>query len=195
MISTGAVQTPAHTPAPDPAPLWELAFDASPNPMVVLDDERRVVRANRAASRLLRATPDALEGVRIDDFTPAPQRDCLADGWPDFLRAGSIVQRRAIALPGGHVVDIDYYATANVLPGRHLAVCIPDGDAGGELTPREREVVELLATGLSGARIAEQLVISRETVRTHVRNAMEKLGARTRPHLIAIALRDGLIRA
>jgi DNA-binding CsgD family transcriptional regulator len=48
--------------------------------------------------------------------------------------------------------------------------------------------------GLSGSTIAEQLVISPETARTHIRNAMEKRGARTRAHLIALAMRDGLIR-
>jgi DNA-binding CsgD family transcriptional regulator len=58
----------------------------------------------------------------------------------------------------------------------------------GSLSPREREVVGLLADGLSGAQIAEQLVLSPETVRTHIRNAMTKLGASTRSQAVAIAL-------
>ena len=186
-------------PPPDPAPLWELAFENSPNPMVLLDDDRRVVRTNRAAAELLELPRERLVGLRVDDLTPDWLRQCLADGWPDFLRDGSIVQRRSITLLDGRTIDVDYYATANVLPGRHLAVCIPDIPDDGsheaaELTPREREVVELLAAGLSGASIAERLIISRETVRTHIRNAMEKRGARTRAHLIAIAVRNGLIR-
>jgi DNA-binding CsgD family transcriptional regulator len=53
---------------------------------------------------------------------------------------------------------------------------------------REREVMELLADGLSGAEIASQLVLSPETVRTHIRNAMSKLGASTRSQAVAIAL-------
>jgi DNA-binding CsgD family transcriptional regulator len=61
------------------------------------------------------------------------------------------------------------------------------------LTPREREITALLASGLDGREIAEQLVLSPETVRTHIRNAMERSGARTRAHLIAIALRERLI--
>jgi DNA-binding CsgD family transcriptional regulator len=58
----------------------------------------------------------------------------------------------------------------------------------GELTPREREIVSLVALGHTSAEIAEQLVISTETARTHVRNAMAKTGARTRAQLVAMAL-------
>ena len=61
------------------------------------------------------------------------------------------------------------------------------------LSPREREVMALLAEGLKGPQIAERLFISPATVRTHVENAMEKLEARTRVHAIAIALRQGLL--
>jgi DNA-binding NarL/FixJ family response regulator len=59
-----------------------------------------------------------------------------------------------------------------------------------KLTPREREVLDLLAEGLSGEQIARRLYLSPETVRTHVRNAMEKLDARTRTHAVAIAVRE-----
>ena len=58
------------------------------------------------------------------------------------------------------------------------------------LTAREREILGLLAEGLSGARIAAHLVLSPETVRTHVRNAMAKLEASTRSQAVAIALRS-----
>jgi DNA-binding CsgD family transcriptional regulator len=58
----------------------------------------------------------------------------------------------------------------------------------GPLSNREREVLELLAEGLSGAEIAEKLFLSPETVRTHIRNAMAKLGASTRSHAVALAL-------
>lgn len=59
------------------------------------------------------------------------------------------------------------------------------------LTPREREVLGLLADGLTGEEAAKRLYLSPETIRTHVRNAMDKLGAKTRAHAITIALRDG----
>jgi DNA-binding CsgD family transcriptional regulator len=58
----------------------------------------------------------------------------------------------------------------------------------GPLSKREREVFGLLADGLSGAEIAERLVLSPETVRTHIRNAMAKLGASTRSQAVALAL-------
>jgi len=61
------------------------------------------------------------------------------------------------------------------------------------LSAREREVLGYLAEGLSGAAIAEHLVLSPETVRTHVRNAMEKLGASTRSQAVALALESGVI--
>ena len=65
----------------------------------------------------------------------------------------------------------------------------------GPLSNREREVFELLADGLSGAQIAERLVLSPETVRTHIRNAMAKLGASTRSQAVVLALRRARDRA
>jgi DNA-binding CsgD family transcriptional regulator len=61
------------------------------------------------------------------------------------------------------------------------------------LTERERQVLSMLAEGQSGAQIAAELVLSPETVRTHVRNAMSKLGATTRSHAVALALQRGEI--
>jgi DNA-binding NarL/FixJ family response regulator len=61
------------------------------------------------------------------------------------------------------------------------------------LTPRERQVLSLLAEGLSGEEAAERLVLSAETVRTHVRNAMGKLAARTRTEAVVRALEAGEI--
>jgi DNA-binding CsgD family transcriptional regulator len=59
----------------------------------------------------------------------------------------------------------------------------------GPLSSREREVFGLLAEGLSGAQIAATLVLSPETVRTHIRNGMAKLGASTRSQAVVLALR------
>jgi DNA-binding NarL/FixJ family response regulator len=61
------------------------------------------------------------------------------------------------------------------------------------LSKREREIMDLLAQGLTGEQVAEKLVLSSETVKTHIRNAMSKLEAHTRVHAIAIALREGFI--
>ena len=62
------------------------------------------------------------------------------------------------------------------------------------LSKREREVFALLAEGLSGAEIATHLHLSSETIRTHIRNAMNKLQARTRTHAVVDALQRGEIR-
>jgi DNA-binding CsgD family transcriptional regulator len=56
------------------------------------------------------------------------------------------------------------------------------------LSTREREILGLLAGGVSGAQIAETLVLSPETVRTHIRNAMSKLGATSRAQAVALAV-------
>jgi len=61
------------------------------------------------------------------------------------------------------------------------------------LSPREREIMGLLSRGLSGEEAAKQLFLSSETVRTHVRNAMTKLGAATRAHAVALAIQRGEI--
>jgi DNA-binding NarL/FixJ family response regulator len=66
-------------------------------------------------------------------------------------------------------------------------------DSLPSLTPRERDVLRLLADGLSNDEIGKRLFISPETVRTHVRKAMTKLEADTRTQAVATALRQSLI--
>jgi DNA-binding NarL/FixJ family response regulator len=63
------------------------------------------------------------------------------------------------------------------------------------LTDREREVLTLVAGGLSNDDIAERLVVSPFTAKTHVNRAMAKLGARDRAQLVVIAFQSGLVRA
>lgn len=62
----------------------------------------------------------------------------------------------------------------------------------GRLTDREREMVVWVATGRSNAEIAEELMVSPDTVRTHVSRAMVKLQARDRAQLVVFAIRSGL---
>lgn len=62
------------------------------------------------------------------------------------------------------------------------------------LTDREREVLGLVATGLSNDEIAERLIVSPMTAKTHVNRAMVKLGARDRAQLVVIAYQTGLVR-
>jgi PAS domain S-box-containing protein len=66
------------------------------------------------------------------------------------------------------------------------------GNLGGSLTPREREVIRRVALGRSTPQIASDLSLSPATVRSHVRNAMVKVGAHTRAQLVALVLGDGL---
>jgi DNA-binding NarL/FixJ family response regulator len=66
-------------------------------------------------------------------------------------------------------------------------------DSGDMLTTREREILQLLADGMSNADVAKQLFISQETVKSHVRHILTKLEADTRTHAVAIALREAII--
>jgi DNA-binding NarL/FixJ family response regulator len=85
---------------------------------------------------------------------------------------------------GGTYVDP---VLAGVIAGPAFADGLP------ALTRREREVLRLLADGLSNEEIGKRLFISPETVRTHVRKAMDKLDADTRTQAVATALRQSLI--
>lgn len=69
---------------------------------------------------------------------------------------------------------------------------LPDADLG-RLTNREREVVALVAHGLSNDEIAERMVLSPMTAKTHVSRAMTKLGARDRAQLVVLAYQSGLV--
>jgi DNA-binding NarL/FixJ family response regulator len=82
-----------------------------------------------------------------------------------------------------------------VLSGRsYLDPAIPrEASAASTLTPRELDVLGLLAQGLQHEEIGRRLGISSETVRTHLRKASDRLGANTRTQAVATALRLGLI--
>jgi len=82
--------------------------------------------------------------------------------------------------------DLDEYLTAAARrPAR------PRLTAG--LTDRERDVLVLLADGLTTAQVAGALSVSEHTVRSRVRTTLAKLGARNREHAIAIAFREGAL--
>lgn len=66
---------------------------------------------------------------------------------------------------------------------------------GGDLTPRETEVLRLLAEGLTNADIARRLVISPLTARNHVSNLQAKLGVHSKLEALAVAMREGLLGA
>ena len=93
---------------------------------------------------------------------------------------------RAIRTVGGGGTYVDP-ALAGVLAGPQAAERLPT------VTKREREILRLLADGMRNEEVARQLSISPLTVRTHVKNAMQKLEADTRTEAVAKALRDSLI--
>jgi DNA-binding NarL/FixJ family response regulator len=64
---------------------------------------------------------------------------------------------------------------------------------GSALTRRQREVLQLLADGLTTDGVARRMAVSTETVRTHMKASIRRLAARDRAHAVAIALRSGLI--
>jgi PAS domain S-box-containing protein len=192
------------------------AFERVRNPMLIVDDQRRYVTANAPACGLLGMAPEEVPWHRIDDFTPAQDRKRLADQWDAFLVNGGMEGLFHLRLPNGSLMPIEFSATANVLPGRHLSVVIPRGGPDDEtygeapretgwtrlvapevaqspLTAREHEVIALVAAGLQGGEIAARLGVSPETIKSHVQNGMTKLGAHTRAHAVAIALSTGQI--
>jgi DNA-binding NarL/FixJ family response regulator len=108
----------------------------------------------------------------------------LKDGDPDELMAAI---RAAVA--GDTYVDPRLREA--LPPVRATTTPVPDRTS--PLSKREREIMDHLAQGLTGEQVAERLVLSSETVKTHIRNAMTKLEATTRVHAVALALRDGQI--
>ena len=84
-------------------------------------------------------------------------------------------------------------------PGSLLAASEPPSAPTGEharqaqLSDREVEVIDLIANGFTNGEIGERLFLSEETVKSHLRNILAKLGARNRAHAVALALRGAKI--
>jgi DNA-binding NarL/FixJ family response regulator len=147
----------------------------------------------RSGADLTRALLDSDPGLRIILYTGAADERQLLDA----LDAGAA----GFALKSGDPEELEQ-AILTVAAGDdyldpRLAPLLSKGASGRSymLSPREREVLELLSQGLSGEEAAKRLFLSSETVRTHVRNAMSKLGAATRVHAVALALQSGEISA
>jgi DNA-binding NarL/FixJ family response regulator len=82
-----------------------------------------------------------------------------------------------------------------VAPAVEGLVALQRLNHGSALSKRERAVLQLLADGMTGVEASERLALSPETVRTHVRNAMRRLGARTRVRAVTIAVAHGEIHS
>jgi PAS domain S-box-containing protein len=182
---------------------WTI-FERSNNAIALVTKRRVNIEVNAAMSRLLAVPRDELIGRRIEDYLSPEERDTTEEEWRQLWEAVDWTGERTAIRGDGSSVPLRYAARTGVITGRKLAILVltetePEPAPAqppqqlGELTPREREILRLVALGRSSPQIAADLVISPETVRTHVRNAMLKVGARTRAQLVAIALTDRLI--
>jgi PAS domain S-box-containing protein len=186
--------------------LWAFV-DRAPVALLAANDDRLIVRVNARWCELTGRLADDTVGVRIDDLLAPESRPGIEMRWRDLLATGLASSRIVVLRSDGARIAIRYGAFANVLPGVHVGAYLPEpGQDGrmarpararraGQLTRREQESLRLVAMGMTTTAAAEHLGISPETVRTHVRNAMNKLGARTRAQAIAVAMRDGEIPA
>jgi DNA-binding NarL/FixJ family response regulator len=177
-----------------------IAVARRERPDVVLMDIRMPNTDGLAATRAV-AGDDRLAGVRIvilttfelDEYVFEAIRAgasgfLVKDTEPvELLRAvRSVAAGDALLSPGVTRTLIGAFATRSREPVRSPAL--------DSLTEREREVMGLVAEGLSNDEIAERLYVSPMTAKTHVSRAMTKLGARDRAQLVVFAYESGLVR-
>jgi PAS domain S-box-containing protein len=189
------------------AGLFSAAFTRSRNAMVLLDSGRRHVDANGAYLKLL--------GYRRKDVLDRPIYQFVAGGplvsppeWRAAMLKGEFTGDGELMAADGSRVAVQFAATTEVVTGRRLVLfvalstsrwgprfrrTVSPEQKSALLSGREREIVRLVALGNTGPEIADELRIAHDTVRTHARNAMAKVGARSRAHLVAKALGEGLV--
>ncbi|WP_328899824.1 MULTISPECIES: response regulator transcription factor [unclassified Streptomyces] len=192
--------------AADGAQAVEVARAERPD--VVLMDIRMPGTDGLTATRMISADPD-LADVRVVMLTTFEVDEyvvqSLRAGASGFLGKGAEPDEllNAIRIAAGGEALLSPAATKGL-----IATFLAQGGRGVEdgpgaaayaerlaaLTTREREVLVLVAGGLSNDEIAERLVVSPLTVKTHVNRAMAKLGARDRAQLVVIAYESGLVR-
>jgi DNA-binding CsgD family transcriptional regulator len=163
--------------------------------MLVLDDAAVYTAANEAACKVLGRCWDDIVGRTMGFTTETGRRSKLYQLWEECRRTGFVIVPWQFMLPDGRPVAVEAMCTRDTPePGRHLSLYwqpVRTAD-GRRLSRREQEVTRLLASGLTGAEIAQQLYLSPETVRTHIRNAMMHMGAQTRSQLVGLAVGRGL---
>jgi DNA-binding NarL/FixJ family response regulator len=126
-------------------------------------------------------------------------RDTYGDAMPIVLVSGERVED--LDRVAGLLLGADEYLVKPFAPGELLArvrrlierCASARGNGRTVLTPREHEVLALLASGLAAAEIAGRLVISPQTVRTHLERILRKLGVSSRGQAIVYAYQHGLV--
>jgi DNA-binding NarL/FixJ family response regulator len=183
--------------AGDGARAVELARSARPD--VVLMDIRMPVMDGLEATRRI-AADELLGGVRVLVLTTFELDEyvfeALAAGASGFLLKNTdpVELLRAVRVVAGGEALLAPSVTRRLIA--EFAARRRPGGTPVELTAlteREREVMALAAGGLSNEEIAERLVVSPATARTHVSRAMVKLGARDRAQLVVFAYESGLV--
>jgi DNA-binding NarL/FixJ family response regulator len=158
-------------------------------PTIAILDARMPRRSGIDVLRHLAATGSATRVILYTGFgDDALLNEALDSGVGGMLDKDAPLDDlvRAIHVVADGGTYLDPTAAAALIAHRQQA-------RSNVLTQREREVLRLLADGLTNEQIGAELSISAQTVRTHVQKAMEKLGAQTRVQAVATALRDGLI--
>ena len=167
--------------------------------MTLIDEALVRVDVNPATCALYGVAREQLIGERVDGMLLGGRLPDTVPTWDEVAARGAGTGEAVVVRPDGARVDVEFAAQAGLIRGRPLVLVVvtvvdeedplaAEGPADAPLTSREHEIVRRLALGLTSRQIADEMVLSHETVRTHVRNAMGKVEARTRAQLVAIAL-------
>ena len=130
--------------------LFAATFEHSVVPMIVADDERRLVDLNDAAAELLGVSHEDATKLRVDDLLGEEGVPAL---WQGFLRDGTWEAEVRLRRPDGGVRQIEFVATADVRPGRHIAV-VRDLTRTTELETQLRQAQKMEAVGRLAGGIA-----------------------------------------
>jgi PAS domain S-box-containing protein len=177
---------------------WKALFRAvlqnTRNPMAVVDEDRRIVDVNPPAMALTGFARPELIGRTADEFFADHEKPDFEREWLQLVLSGDGMAEREMVCADGGRVTIQYRASRRAVGSRRLVVYLATQvrPVTG-FSPREQEIVRLVAQGFTTRDIADELRLSLETVRTHIRNAMAKLRARTRAQLVARALQERMI--
>lgn len=166
-------------------------------PDVVLMDVRMPRTDGIAATRVLTERADGPKVIVVTTFeNDAYVFDALAAGAQGFLLKRDAPAQVVHAVRTVHRGDALLFPEAvRTLVANRAPRTVGGADVIGRLTEREREVLRLMARGFSNAEIAAELVLGVETVKTHVRNVLAKLGAKDRVQAVIVAYETGFIRA